>query len=146
MPNITQIDIPYRRQGSLTRVDNTIGIDEAFRYTQARPTLTKKYLTKCQQQGWRETDLRKSSQWALWFTKTILTDRWPAGEMLLESDADLHRNYLEYVDLLNAIGMMDHTIGDHQIKRDREEAAAGLQRAHVALYYGEPVPARACPN
>lgn len=87
--------------------------------------------------GTREWIGEATPQWAVWFAKCCLSDRWPQAELLIASDREANTLYRKYVSLVRDLGMLDHTIGEHQIKRDRDKTMNGLVCARRALLYGE---------
>lgn len=120
-------------------MDNTISVDEAYQCMLDSPELVRKYEQKCYAHNWPEKQLRKGPQWAAWFARAVLTDHWPPAEGLIAADHDTDESYNQYVELMRSIGMIDHTLGRHQMKRDREDAQKRMLSAQRALRYGPEV-------
>ena len=118
-------------------MDNTISIDDAYQYMLDNPELIRKYEQKCCVYDWPIKQLHKDPQWATWFARAVLIDRWSAAEGLIANDPDMEKSYRRYIGLMGSIGMIDHTQGKHQIKRDREEAQRHMIGAQRALRYGD---------
>lgn len=103
----------------------------------ANQVLVTKYELRCRESSWPEKQLLRSPQWAAWFARSVLIDRWPAAEPLIETDEIVRSRYLEYVGIMRKIGILDHSVGLHQMKKDREEAQSRVTGAQLALRYGE---------
>ena len=102
-------------------MDNAIGVDEAYEYMLSKPDMIDKYEFECLKYDWEEKKLCKNSQWANWFARVMLVDRWPSAEPLIKLNPIIYKGYQDYICMMDKIGMTNNSIGQHRMKKDRDD-------------------------